>query len=282
MFYYINTFKGFSYSKLMEIRTEQDMIEFCNITNPYAPFDIHLMVHPSSNLKEMKKINQEMIRQKVIGEGSHLQQGIDGVSYISRVLLCEIPYIYPSGRLLAEHPELTGPMTGTLSNCYDPQSQRFLFHMRGTNISAPFGFQAAAAGMGVYGQHPSVTAALELCQEAGLEHFEQFPRDGLAINCLPFMKAGKIPQPLFSFGFLDDLSRFPVCNSLDDIAGFEARIKKGLQDRTLEQKEAYHFTLPKFKVETIVGELNDGKRFYGPIYESTMNFMRALKDEGIL
>ena len=150
--------------------------------------------------------------------------------------------------------------------------------MRGANISAPFGFQAAAAGMGVYGQHPSITAALELYQEAGLGNFEQFPRNGLAIDCLPFMKEEKIPQPLFSFGFFNDLSSFPVCNSLDDIAEFEAKVKQRLQDKTLQQREAYHFTLPYPEVERIAGELNDKKRFYGPIYQSTMNFMKALKD----
>lgn len=154
--------------------------------------------------------------------------------------------------------------------------------MRGINIANPFGFQAAAAGMGVYGQHPSVTASLELHQESGLENSTQFPRNGLAIDVLPFMKAGKIPQPLFSFGFLDGLSGFPICRSLDDIAEFEERIKQGLQEKTLQQKEGYHFAIPLDSVEKITGEINDAGRFYGPIFESSINFVRALRNNKYL
>ena len=229
----------------------------------------------------MEEKNTEMIQKGKIGKGSHLQQGILTINYddkVNYVNVSEVPRLYPSPKILEENSELTGPTTGTLSNCYDPASKRLLFHMRGTNIANPFGFQAAAAGMGVYGQHPSVTASLELYQEAGLENFMQFPINGLAIDILPFMKAGKIPQPLFSFGFLDDLSEYPVCRSSDDISEFEARTKKGLQEKTLQQKEGYHFTIPYSEVEKIAGEINDSKRFYGPIYESTINFLRTLRN----
>jgi hypothetical protein len=269
----------------MEIKTEQDMKWFCEQTK--GPFEIKVLSPAASTLESTwgviwNAINKDFITQGKIGKGSHLQQGIADISYIGKVLLNEIPFLYPSKQVLDYHQELTGPMTGTLSNCFDPMAKSFLFHMRGTNISAPFGFQAAAAGMGVYGQHPAITASLELYQEAGLEKFQQFPRNGLALDILPFMKAGKIPQPLFSFGFLDDLSEFTVCRSLDDITTFEDKTKKSLQEGTLQQKEAYHFTVPSIAVEKVAGELNNSKRFYGPIFESTMNFVRALKDSGNL
>lgn len=260
----------------MEIKTEQDMIEFCKGVG--KSFDINVISRLSPDEEQTWDAkNIEMISNGKIGKGSHLQQGILETEFFSGSTIVETPYLYPSPKLLAENPELTGPSTGVLVNCYDPTTKRFLYHMRGVDISAPFGFQAAAAGMGVYGQHPAVTAALELYQEAGLEKFRHF--QGLrAIDALPFMKGGKIPQPLFSFGFFDNLSRFPVCKNLDDIAKFETNVKEGLKTGTLTKREGYHFTIPSEHVEKVAGELNDKKRFYGPIYESTINFVKALKD----
>ena len=86
-----------------------------------------------------------------------------------------------------------------------------------------------------------------------------------------------IPQLLFSFGFANELSRFPFCRNLDEIAEFKAKIEKALNERK-ESREAYHFTISYESVEKVVGELYDKKRFYGPIYESTINFIKALKD----
>jgi len=264
----------------VKIQTEQDMDDFCEIAKGQGPFGIRTIAVPCNELACLRK-NREMIQEGKIGEGSHLQQGIYELNYRfpdNQVNILETPRLYPSAKVLAEHPKLTGSITGVLVNCYDPESKRFLFHMRGKDIANPFGFQAAAAGMGVYGQHPSVTAALELQQEAGPKDFMQFPRNGLAIDILPFVKAGKIPQPLFSFGFLDDLSRFPVCKSLDNITEFEARTKERLGDGTIQPREAYHFAVPYEQVGGIVGGLDASNRFYGPVYDSTMNFVRALKD----
>jgi hypothetical protein len=263
----------------MQITTEQDMLNLCKEVT--GPFFITIMKETNVPCElTMVQKNKEMISKGKIGQGSHLQQGIGSFEFSpeeSHLYFRETPYLYPSGKILAENPELTGPMTGVLVNCYDPETKRFLFHMRGTNIANPFGFQAAAAGMGIYGQHPSITAALELYQEAGLEKFRQFPRCGTAIDVLPFMKAGKIPQPLFSFGFLDDLSDFPVCRTLDDIAEFESKTKKGLQEKTIPQREAYHFTVPYENVGRVAGILELEKKFYGPIHDSLSNFIDLLR-----
>jgi hypothetical protein len=91
---------------------------------------------------------------------------------------------------------------------------------------------------------------------------------------------GKVPQPLFSYGFLNDLSRFPICTDLDAIAKFEADEKARLKAINANP-EACHFKIPYDSVEKIAGELNDQKRFYGPIYESTINFLKAIKDSGL-
>jgi len=266
----------------MNIKTEQDMQKFAKSVKRFhltSPFLVY--TSDGSNPEEIsvwEAKNQEMIQRGIIGAGSHLQQGIDWItSDSSGVRIREVPFLYPSGKLLSGYPHLTGPMTGNLSNCYDPLRKLILFHMRGTNIAAPFGFQAAAAGMGRFREHPAETAKKELVEEAGLK-YAAYLFSGRAVDCLPFMKGGKIPQPLFSFGFENCLEQFPVCRSLDDVAQFEAAIKKQLTEKTIEQREGYHFTLPLKAVETIAGQLNDSKRFYGPIYESTINFLRALRD----
>lgn len=267
----------------MEIKTEQDMNDFCNRSETQGIALLRLKdLLSTCNVKAWEKKNADMIGNGKIGPNSHLQQGILWISHdlINRehyISIVESPFLYPSGKILVEHPDLTGPITGVLVNCYDPDSRNFLFHMRGTNIAAPFGFQAAAAGMGKFREHPQITAKRELEEEAGIEYPGQL-FEGRATDCLPFMKSGKIPQLLFSFGFASDLSRFPVCRSLDEIAEFEERTKKGLGDGTLDKKEAYHFTIPDETVEDVAGRLNDSKRFYGPIYESTMNFIRTLRD----
>ncbi len=121
----------------------------------------------------------------------------------------------------------------------------------------------------------------ELAEEAGIE-YPYSPFGNRAIDILPFMKSGTIPQLLFSFGFLNDLSRFPVGHTLEDIAEFEAQVRGRLNDRTLQQREAYHFTVPLASAEKVTWELRGSERLYGPVYESTMNFFKALKDEKLL
>jgi hypothetical protein len=279
------------------ISNEEEMVEFCEEANKLGkPFNVHVQwkVDPS----EFQTLNQLMIDEGLIREGSHLQQGISqyffraysplvqdisGFDYEDHidVILQETPYLYPSTKLLKQNRKLTGPMTGNLSNCYDPVNKLFLFHMRGSDVSAPFDFQAAAAGMGVYGQNPGLTAALELKEEADLENFSQFA-GGKAINVLPFMKVGEkgVPQPLFSFGFTSDLSHFPKLDSLDAIAEFKATTKQRLASGEIDQREAYHFTIPLAEAETLVGELNDQNKFCGPIAESHTIFHSALHDSG--
>jgi hypothetical protein len=263
----------------MIIGTEQDMKDFCEglkISNP----TIELTLSDNCKHKQvsaMLRENERLMKEGKLSQGSHLQQGIMDLFHDSfgAVEIYETPLLYPSKAVLDKYPELTGTMTGNLSNCYDPESKLFLFHMRGSDISAPFGFQAAAAGMSRFREHPGITARKELQEEAGIL-YPQILFDGNAIDCLPFMKAGKIPQLLFSFGFAADLSGFPKCDSLEAIAEFEGKIKEELKNNPINSKEGYHFTLPVEKVVKIAGDLNDNGKFYGPIYDSTTNFMKSL------
>ena len=209
---------------------------------------------------------------------SHLQQGISKLDYNDAgVVIYETPFLFPNPKVSdrLELKDYFGPITGVLVNCYDPNTKNLLFHIRGKDVDSPFGFQAAAAGMGRFRENPWITAKKELEEEAGIL-YPSLLFQGKAIDALPFMK-GSVPQPLFSFGFSNDLSGFPVCNNLEDIAKFED-IKKIELKETKKKPEAYHFTIPYNKVEKISGELNDKKRFFGPIYDSTINFIKALKD----
>ena len=272
----------------MRIETEEDMVGFCEEANSLGkPFGVLLTDELlPRDVKSAEIRNYLMIERKIIREGSHLQQGIHQIEVNPEggVEIQEVPFLYPSPKLLEKYPLETGPMAGNLSNCYDPERKLFLFHIRGDGISEPFTLQAGAAGMGYFRENPSVTAKKELAEEADL-HYPQVLFNGNAVDVLPFMKAGKIPQPLFSYGFADDLERFPNNNlrfpkldSLDAIAEFEAKIKEGLKSGSVEKREAHHFTLPYIGVEQIAGEIHDSGRFYGPIYESTINFIRALTD----
>jgi len=268
----------------MPIYIEQDMNDFCErVKSKGFPFALVLEDEYPGISKCYEDLNAHFIDIGILGDGSHLQQRIKEVHFgqmqdSPAVFFENYPCLYPSPKILSEHPTTTGPMTGNLSNCYDPNNKFFLFHMRGRDISAPFGFQAAAAGMGQYGEHPGITAKKELSEEAGIDNPKTL-FNGYATDVLPFMKAGKIPQPLFSFGFLSvDLTRFSNCRSIDEIAEFETATKQKLESGELEKKEGYHFTIPLKSVETIVGELHDQKRFYGPIAESHTNFHSALKD----
>jgi hypothetical protein len=270
----------------VEIKTELDMIELCSHLNeiPLA-YEISCSDNiPIDVVKSIESINKDLIRRGLLKQGSHLQQGISEI-YIWKssenqdktLKIQEIPLIYPTTEVISSHPGLIGTSTGNLSNCYDKKRELFLFHMRGSDVSKPYYFQAGAAGMGRFRENPGITARRELAEEAGL----MYPKSlfgGRPIDCLAFMKDGKIPQILFSFGFADDLSGFRVCNNLDDVLEFESVVKQGLSLNATSQRESYHFTVPYSEVENIAGELERRKRFYGPIYQSTLDFMRHLRN----
>ena len=68
-------------------------------------------------------------------------------------------------------------------------------------------------------------------------------------------------------------------NSLDNIGEYEERLKGTLLSYGYHfVGESKSFTLPYPKVEKVAGELEEQGKFYGPIYQSTMNFLKALKD----
>jgi hypothetical protein len=276
----------------MEIKTEQDMRELCSKVR--SPFDITCVCRlSSSDIETFEKVRQQMIEQKHIRPDSEPIQGIKEIDYFpehNSVKIEETPYLFPSPGVIEHHPELTGPMTGVLVNAYDPKNKTFLFHMRGRSVDQPFGFQAAAAGFGVFGEHLYKTAVeRELPEEAGI--YNAVPVSGMnALGIMPFMK-GPFPQPLFNFGFFYDSASFPailypVLSSLEQITEFEDQVKSRLREGTLRQREGYHFNVPHEAVEKVVRDIYDrdptqqGRNggFFGPIVESYENFARFLKD----
>ena len=267
------------------------MKEFCDSVDK-DPNGIEMrLVHAgfsgSDSIAEWHRRNKEMIEMKLIEPGSHLQQGIGKIDYEDGVIIIwQTPLLYPSKGLIREQPEYTGPITGNLANCFDSENQLFLFQIRGNSVDEPWKFQAAAAGMGVYGQLPAHTATLEMMQETGLEHFENYDYQGTN-SVLPFMKGGEggVPQLLFSFGYLDNLTRFPIMSSIREIEKFEASLKGIHETGYLRKREGYHFAVPVANIEEITSALEgdgDNSRFHGPIYESTQNFISALKRYSIM
>lgn len=265
----------------MKIKTLEEMNSFCEIQSNKSPFKIELRdIYSGQDIKEIENIQDELIKEGIIPKKpiSHLQQGIIfAINLEEGLFLEEIPLLFPNPNIL-NRPELKnyfGAMTGVLVNCYDPKNKTLLLQMRGKNIDSPFGFQVAAAGMGVFRENPYFTARRELAEEQRILYPSPL-FGGLCIGCFPFMK-GQFPQPLFSFGFTNDLSNFPNCNSLEDITEFEQRIKGNLRTTGEKPKEAYGFTIPLEKAEEIAVKINEQKRFFGPIYGSTKDFLKKLE-----
>ena len=272
----------------MQITDNASMIEFCAEVNS-NPDSFYVSSYPTEdrNIAEWNGRNNQAMDDGLINRGSHLQQGIIGITYNEgTVIVTERPLLFPSPKLIAAHPEYTGTTTGNLANCFDPENKLLLFQIRGKGVDKPWGFQAAAAGMSVYGQNPKTTATLEMQQETGLQHFRDY-RGGMAIDILPFMK-GEAPQPLFSYGFLDDLSGFPVIESLRQLTRFEESLKLTQDAEYLKSREGYHFAVPARYVGHIIDSLSgcSGKsgtnRFHGPIFHSVSNFRKVLDIDGLL
>jgi len=279
----------------MKIETEEDMGEFC--IGVKGPFSIAVK-SPEDPLERIRweKQNAEQKLENRLSLSSHLQQGIADINHGNGVVIVtETPLLYPSSKFFEYGlGHLTGATTGVLLNAYDPDNKTFLFHLRGRDISAPFGFQATAAGMSVYGEHPFVTAVnRELGEEEGSSSLVSVC-GRKAIDILPFMKfAGQesVPQPLFSFGFFYNSGKrpaisYPFLSNLDQVTEYEQHIKEGLSNGTIRKQEAYHFNVPSKAVDTLVEGIFDRDRtqtgknggFYGPITQSHDNFVKYLKD----
>ena len=175
-------------------------------------------------------------------------------------------------------------MTGVLVNAYDPKVDVFLFHMRGKDISTPFGFQAAVAGFGDFGVHPYDVAKNELKTESGVSTSNSTLEKTLIV--LPFMK-GAYPQPLFVYGFDFDSENskrdLPILSDYNEVIHFEAKTKANIKSGAKLQ-EAYSFLVPSNKVNSFVeaiyqrDTLQKGKNggFFGPIKESHERFYEVL------
>ena len=259
----------------MEIIDKESMEEFCSIVNGRKNPNIEVKTFHNLTTRKIynwERFNQEAINEQYISYNSELMQGIGTVHYVrgqNRLVIIERPYLYPSKRVLETMPKMTGAMTGTLQNVIDPKNQLFLYHMRGSDISAPFKYQAASAGMQRFGETLYAGSRRELSEEAGIKYpISSFNGDPILV--IPFMKGGEkgVPQPLFTFVFENDLSIFDLKTSLDEISNFEKTIKKQIKDGTLELKEAYHFAVPLAFAETFAEHIRDTNTQYGPIHTS--------------
>jgi len=127
----------------MQIKTEQDMLEFCKFFESIKePKEIQIYDSCSQEyVSQIEKIQDDLIAEGVIPAKplSHLQQGIL-VLYKTAgdrgIQIKETPLLFPNPKII-ERSDLKnyfGAMTGTLVNCYDLNSKTFLFHMRGRDI----------------------------------------------------------------------------------------------------------------------------------------------------
>ena len=275
---------------MVELRTKKDMDSFLSKLKGKEPFIIQISRDIYIDEKHCKDKLREMIRRRKLSPGSEMLQGIRDIEYNGAIKIEETPVFYPSNGVIECCPEFTGAMTGVLVNAYDPKNKTFLFHMRGKSVDEPFGFQAAAAGFGVYKMHPHSVAKKELKEEARIDDNIYSISGSNALGIFQFMK-GEFPQPLFNFGFLYDsekhtASSYPILYSLEEIAEFEERIKTGIKNKKIALREGYHFHIPQERAERIVEEiyerdpLQKGKNggFFGPIAESHENFVRFLTD----
>lgn len=277
----------------MKIQTEQDMKDFCNEVNSSGrPFEIEItrnILSPEQIQKYLGGILLAESAEKVNNyfRGNKLKelfiQGIQDISYDPTkniVIIDEVPRIYPSGTAS----KYEGAMTGILSSAL-AKEKGFVFHMRGGKVSEPFGFQAASAGFGNFGENPYDVFEDELKTEAGIIKKESL-LEKKSLGILPFMK-GIYPQPLFMYGIQFGSSKvgkeMPTLNSIEEIISFEREIKNRLGN-TEKSSEAYPFIIPFDKTEEIVQGIYDrdttqqGKNggFFGPIKESHELFLKYL------
>lgn len=267
--------------EVFSIDAEEDMRNLCSRIK--GPFEVEIVDNTSHYTTDVcKELNKFFINEGIVGRDSHLQQGIESIYMDDKDNVIEVhetPYFYPSEKIieLSESlPCIVGPTTGVLVNCYDPFNELFLFQMRGGDIDRPFAFQAAAAGAGEFNLHPEYVARKELAEEAGLVRPKSlFPKK--ALDILPFIRAGNLPQILLSYGFSDTLRKYPRLSNMDEILSFEEDIKIKLEDGLVTPGEAYPFTLQQENVLGIVSELENEEKLYGPIGDSVRNFYNALK-----
>ncbi len=255
----------------MKIKTEQDMKNFCEVVNASGePFSIQI----TDNLNSGEVERWEKLRKKYDDfPEAELKQGISDIQFDKHnLIITEIPYIHPFAKIPEDKLELKGPMTGVLVNCVDSDREVLLFQLRGKDIELEYSFQNAAAGFGRFRKQLEITAKKELEEEAGI-FYPKFLFNRGATGFLPFM-CGGYPQPLASYTFSNDLSQFPKCNNLDEVLEFREKIIQGIQSGKIQKKEGYHFTLSLSNVESIIGQLQNQKKFYGPIYDSVTNFLR--------
>ncbi|MFH1607990.1 MAG: hypothetical protein ABIA78_02555 [archaeon] len=268
----------------MQIQTEQDMINFCNEVNTSGkPFDIKI----SDDLTPSEVENWEKLREQYDNfPGAQLKQGIKEITLSNSspagkaLELNTIPYLHPFAKTPEGKPELKCSMTGVFVNCVDTSRYLVLLQVRGKNIESEYSFQNAASGFGKFRVPLLETARTELFEEAGIE-YARFLFDGRAVDFLPF-KAGDYYPPLASFTCENVLSDFPYFENLESILEFREKVIMGIKEGAIKEKEGHHFTVPYRSLEKIAGELNNQGRFYGPVYDSIINSMRALKNNKML
>ncbi len=197
------------------------------------------------------EMNQRMIHEGKLSEGSEIQQGLEGMEISDGgIILHERPFLYPSKKILSEHRDLTGPITGVLGTCYDSNSGRILMQVRGRDVSFPYMFHTSCAGMGRFRENPEETVKKELKEEVGIDFFS------LSEKFKMYLFDKGVPQILFSFYFDSDLSGFELIEDYKGILNFREVVKgEG------EVWEARPFAVQIKNLRRILNEMGD---FLGP------------------
>ena len=250
--------------------TQDRMCEMCEMVRPNSVLDFHF---GESEPQKARNDLEKLISKGYLNESSHLQQGIKLISYEEcRVIINEIPFQYPDQRLLTAietgevASRLVGPTTAIFAHVF--QGDVYIAQIRGRGISAP-GKTQIVSGVGEYGIYPADNALKEVKEEAEITNPQLRLDRNRFLDVSPFMKSGRLPQPIFSYiisGDITHISTF-VRNSME-LERFET------SSHTSKPKEAYPFAIPIADLRVFVDEVDKLGKFYGPVKRSVHNFLK--------
>lgn len=255
--------------------TQEEMEAMCNIVQPNSVLNV---------LSEMLEFNgarknlDRLVEEGYALKGSALQQGIKAIGYDeNKIMVCETPLQYPAPKLIErinsgkESACLLGPMTGIFAHVF--QNDVYVAHVRGEGIAAPGKIQIVA-GMGEFSIYPSENALKEVREEAEIEQPQLVLDRNKFLDVTPFMKAGKFPQPLFSYIVTGGLSHITTYIKNDkELESFRASLPEK------KTKEAYSFLIPMECLRDFVEEIDKLGKFYGPVKRTALNFLKWYNQE---
>jgi len=249
--------------------TQNRMHEMCDVVRPNSVLDFHF---GESESRRARSDLERLIGEGYLNEISHLQQGINSISYEEdRVIINEVPFQYHDSRLLAaidagkEDSSLIGPTIAVFAHVF--QNDVYIAQVRGKRIDAPGKIQIVAGG-GEYGIYPADNALKEAKEEVGIRNPNLILDRAKFLDISPFMKSGRFPQPIFSYIISGDINH--ISTFVRNAAELE-RFETSLHADELE--EAYPFAVPIENLHSFVDEVDKLEKFYGPVKRSIHSFL---------